>query len=125
MLPVPACVVQAAADYSIPLRALLAVWLTEGGRPGTVSYNTNRTVDHGPFQINTTWLRQLNRQYGLTADQLVNDVCMSAKTAAYILRFEINAARGDFWSGVGHYHSHTEAYKTRYIKAVYNNSRRF
>ena len=125
MPPVPACVVQAAADYSIPLRALLAVWLTEGGRPGTVSYNENNTADHGPFQINTTWLKRLNLQFGLTADQLVNDVCMSGRAAAYILRYEINAANGDFWSGVGHYHSHTKQYKARYIAAVYRNSRRF
>lgn len=28
---VPACMVQAARDYSLPLRGLIAVWLTESG----------------------------------------------------------------------------------------------
>lgn len=125
LMPPPACVAQAAATYSIPLRALIAVWVTEGGRQGTVSYNSNKTADYGPFQINTIWLRKFNRQFGITADQLANDVCMSARAAAYILRFEINAAGGDFWSGIGNYHSHTAALKARYEATVYHNSRRF
>ncbi|MBA5690543.1 lytic transglycosylase domain-containing protein [Rugamonas apoptosis] len=121
----PACVAQAAADYSIPLRALIAIRMTEGGQTGTVSYNKNKTADYGPFQINTQWIRQFKRQYGITADQLTNDMCMSARAAAYILRFEINAAGGDFWSGIGHYHSHTAAPKAAYQAAVYRNSLKF
>ncbi|MES2264666.1 MAG: lytic transglycosylase domain-containing protein [Pseudomonadota bacterium] len=119
---VPACVVQAATDYSLPLRALLAVGLTEGGHAGTVSRNRNGTSDHGPFQINTTWVTLLQAQFGVTAEQLTHDLCWSARAAAYILRYEINAANGSFWDGIGHYHSHTPSIKAGYIERVYKNS---
>ena len=121
----PACIVAAARDYSLPLRALLSVHLTEGGRPGTLSKNKNGSVDHGPFQINTLWARRLAREFGITATTLTNDLCWSARAGAYILRYEINQASGDFWEGVGHYHSHTKKFKQAYIAAVYRNSLKF
>lgn len=121
----PACMVAAARDYSLPLRALLAVLLTEGGRPGTLSKNTNGSVDHGPFQINTIWVRRLARDFGIAPATLTNDLCWSARAGAYVLRYEINRANGDFWEGVGHYHSRTQKYKEAYIAAVYRNSLKF
>jgi hypothetical protein len=121
----PACVVQAARDYSLPLRAILSVLLTEGGRPGTLSKNRNGSVDHGPFQINTVWTRRLANEFGITAAMLTHDFCWSARAGAYILRYEINQAGGDFWEGVGHYHSRTEKFKQAYIAAVYRNSLKF
>ena len=122
---IPACIVAAARDYSLPLRALLSVQLTEGGRPGTLSKNKNGSVDHGPFQINTLWAHRLAREFGITAATLTNDLCWSARAGAYILRYEINQANGDFWEGVGHYHSHTQKFKQAYIAAVYRNSLKF
>lgn len=119
---VPPCLVRAANDYAIPVRAMLAVLRTEGGRPGTVRTNSNGTADHGPFQINTIWIRRLTAQFGVTPHMLTHDFCWSARAAAYILRYEINRAGGSFWDGVGHYHSRTPSFKKRYVKAVYRNS---
>jgi len=122
---VPQCMVEAADTYSIPLRALIAVWLTEGGKIGTQSRNTNDTTDYGPMQINTTWANRLDRQYGITRDLLTNDFCWSVRSGAYILRYEINNANGSLWDGIGHYHSRTPKYKYPYIARVYKNSLRF
>lgn len=122
---IPACVVQAASDYQLPLRGLLAVWITEGGRVGMRRPNTNGTYDYGPMQINTVWAKRLNRDFGITTEMLTNDFCMSIRAGAYILRYEINTAGGSFWAGVGHYHSRTPEFKYPYIERVYNNSRRF
>jgi hypothetical protein len=119
---VPPCLVRAASDYAIPVRAMLAVLRTEGGRSGTVSTNKNGTSDHGPFQINTIWAKRLTAQFGVTAHMLTHDFCWSARAGAYILRYEINLAGGSFWDGVGHYHSRTPTLKQRYITAVYRNS---
>ena len=119
------CMVDASNRYSIPLRALVAVWLTEGGKIGTVSKNTNNTVDHGPMQINTIWANKLQKEFGITKDMITNDFCSNIMSAAYILRYEINAANGNFWDGVGHYHSHTAIHKYPYIRKVYNNSLTF
>ena len=121
----PACIVAEAKDYSLPLRALLSVQLTEGGRPGTLSKNKNGSVDHGPFQINTVWARRLASDFGITPAVLTNDLCWSARAGAYILRYEINRANGNFWEGIGHYHSHTPKFKHAYIAAVYRNSLKF
>ncbi|WP_235389940.1 lytic transglycosylase domain-containing protein [Pseudomonas oryzihabitans] len=123
--PVPVCMVEAARDYSIPLRGLISVWLTEGGKLGTLSPNKNGTIDHGPFQINTVWTDYLAKNFGVTKEVLTNDFCWSARAAAYILRYEINLAGGDFWEGVGHYHSRTPKFKYPYIAKVYNYSLRF
>ncbi|MET3132780.1 hypothetical protein AAKU55_003060 [Oxalobacteraceae bacterium GrIS 1.11] len=119
------CIIQAARDYSLPPRALLSVLLTEGGRPGTVSRNANGSQDHGPFQINTVWVRRLGNAFGIAPATLTNDFCWSARAGAYILRYEINQANGDFWEGIGHYHSRTEKFKHAYIAAVYRNSLTF
>ena len=119
------CLVQAAHDYSLPPRALLSVLLTEGGKPGTVSNNKNGSQDHGPFQINTVWIRRLASDFGIAPALLTNDFCWSARAGAYILRYEINQANGDFWTGVGHYHSRTAKFKEAYIAAVYRNSLKF
>jgi hypothetical protein len=117
--------VQAASEYSLPLRGLLAILLTEGGMPGTLSKNANGTIDHGPFQINTGWARRLEREFGVTASMLTHDFCWSARAAAYIVRYEINLANGSFWDGIGHYHSRTQKFKEAYIQRVYKNSLRF
>lgn len=119
---IPPCLVQAANDYAIPVRAMLALLRTEGGKPGTLSANTNGTIDHGPFQINTVWTKRFTEQFGVTADMLTRDFCWSARAGAYILRYEINQAGGSFWDGVGHYHSRTPSLKHRYIAQVYRNS---
>lgn len=122
---IPACVREAAEDYSLPLRGLIALWLTEGGKTGMQNSNTNKTVDHGPMQINTVWTNKLSKDFGVTSDMLTNDFCWSMRAAAYILRYEINLAGGDFWEGVGHYHSRTPELKAGYISRVYMNSTRF
>ncbi len=121
----PACIVAAGRDYSLPLRLLLSVLRTEGGKPGTLSKNKNGSVDHGPFQINTVWTRRLAREFGVSPGLLTNDLCWSARAGAYILRYEINQANGDFWEGVGRYHSRTPKFKEAYIAAVYRNSLKF
>lgn len=123
--PVPACMVRAASDYSLPLRGLIAVWLTEGGRIGTESRNRNGTTDYGPMQINTRWAERLQAKFGVTRQMLTYDFCWSVRAGAYILRYEINQVGGSFWDGVGHYHSHTPTLKNAYIHRVYRNSLKF
>jgi len=125
MPPIPVCLIQAADEYSLPPRVLVAMLLTEGGQIGSVSKNKDGTLDHGPFQINTVWTRRLEVQFGVTASLITRDFCWSARAAAYIVRYEINRANGSFWDGVGHYHSHTPEFKYPYIQRVYLNSLKF
>lgn len=119
----PACVATAARRYHIPLRAMLGVLRTEGGSVGQRVGNTNGTDDHGPFQINTVWVNEL-KAFGYTDEILTENYCASAMAAAYIMRYEINLAGGDFWKGIGNYHSRTPRHHDRYVKEVYKNSNR-
>lgn len=118
----PACVITAAKRYEIPLPAMLGVLRTEGGKAGQRVKNTNGTDDHGPFQINTIWVQELEA-FGYTSEILTNNYCASAMAAAYIMRYEINLADGDFWKGIGNYHSRTPRHHNRYVKKVYENSK--
>ncbi|WP_228100190.1 lytic transglycosylase domain-containing protein [Salmonella enterica] len=74
-IPLPTCMVEAAQIYHIPLRGFLALWLTEGGKPGMKNKNKNGTYDYGAFQINTIWANKLASDFGVKAEQLQHDFC--------------------------------------------------
>ncbi|HBQ9619842.1 lytic transglycosylase domain-containing protein, partial [Klebsiella pneumoniae] len=75
--------------------------------------------------INTIWANKLASDFGVKAEQLQHDFCASAMASAYILKYNIILEGGDFWQGVGRYHSNTPARKAWYIGKVYQNSLRF
>jgi len=113
------CIANASHRYRLPRGLVLAVLMTENGRPGLARRNHNGTVDYGPMQINTARLAQL-RRYGLTARVLRDDACTNIWAGAALLQREIYAA-GDFWTGVAHYHSHTPALGRAYAARVRRN----
>jgi hypothetical protein len=55
---------------------MIALWITEGGSTGTLSPNTNGTVDHGPFQINTVWAQKLEREF-VSPQMITTNFCCS------------------------------------------------
>ncbi|CCD30245.1 Putative Lytic transglycosylase, catalytic (fragment) [Candidatus Glomeribacter gigasporarum BEG34] len=116
--PLQACVVRAEQKYQVPACILRAIHQIESGgshRPGLMRSNTNGTRDYGVTQINTVWMRYFNQKFGITAHQITSNSCLAIHAAAYVVRFEINAS-GDFWMGVGRYHSRTPARRDRYLR---------
>ncbi len=113
------CVNAAAAAYRIPQAVFRAVLTTEGGWVGLKKRNTNGSYDMGPAQINTIHLPELAKS-GITEDMLVGDACVNVYVAAYRLRVEIERA-GEFWRGVGNYHSRTPHLHQRYLARVMKN----
>lgn len=102
------CFVAAASDYHIPPIVLVAMAKVESnGRP-VVGQNRDGSVDLGVMQHNSnSWVPYLQRQYGISPQQLLGNACQSIRAAAYVLRREINsrACQGwDLWCGVGRYH---------------------
>jgi len=71
------------------------------------------------MQINDVWVNQLTAKYKITAEVIRDDPCSSIRTAGYILRYEINRAGGDFWKGVGRYHSNTPFRHANYVRQVF------
>ncbi|EFI8498276.1 transglycosylase SLT domain-containing protein [Escherichia coli] len=108
------CSVTAAIKYEVPANIVLAVAEKEGGRPGQRVKNSNGTHDVGAMQFNTAYLRDLERQYGITADDVAQAGCYSYDLAAWRLRGHIRKDSGDLWTRVANYHSRTPSYNAPY-----------
>jgi hypothetical protein len=116
------CITAAAKLYHLPPAVLVILLNVERGSLGRVSPNTNGTVDIGPIQVNEIWLPDVAAHWNATiADAykaLRYNFCANVEAGAWILRRALDEARGDFWEGVGYYHSHTPEHKTRYLREV-------
>ena len=96
--PPPACIIQSAEDYAIPTRALLAIKLALA--PAS---QAGASVWLGTYPVGKAWRAQLSRASGIPETTIARDPCVSSRAAAYVLRYEINLAHGDFWTGVGRF----------------------
>ncbi|PHX40066.1 hypothetical protein AO263_32305 [Pseudomonas sp. NZIPFR-PS5] len=108
------CSVTAAIKYEVPANLVLAVAEQEGGKPGQRVANSNGTEDVGAMQFNSAYLRDLTRQYGITADDVAQAGCYSYDLAAWRLRGHIRNDSGDFWTRAANYHSRTPKYNAVY-----------
>jgi hypothetical protein len=115
---VETCIIRASDYYDINPFILRAIYDVEAGKLGRKSKNSNGTYDHGPMQINTIWLKRLQK-YNIDQNNLTNNACVNVHVATWILRQEIINANGDIWKGVGNYHSKTQKYHNRYLRKVY------
>lgn len=122
------CVRVASRVNGVPPAVLLMLLQVEGGRLGEVSGNRNGTVDIGPFQVNEIWLPAVAQHWGMTADEafaiLRDNFCGNADAAAWILRSALADAHGDFWEGVGRYHSTRSDLQAAYLRRVLAAARR-
>src|SRR5208282_6123068 len=82
----------------------------------------NKTVDIGPMQVNDTWVKKIAAHWRSSEDAaylaLRYNFCANVEAGAWILRQGLDEAHGDFWEGVGYYHSHDPDYKRIYLRAV-------
>lgn len=116
------CILAAAVEHRVPPAVLVILLHVEGGQLGRVSSNTNATVDIGPMQVNEIWLPDLARHWRTSVPQafvaLRDSFCFNVEAGAWILRRGLDEARGDFWEGVGYYHSRSPGHKTKYLRKV-------
>jgi hypothetical protein len=123
-----ACLVAAANTYRLPAASLLILLNVEGGRLGAVSQNRDGSVDIGPMQVNNRWVPKIAGHWHAEARAayvaLRDNLCANLEAGAWILRTYVDEAGGDFWEGVGRYHSHLPAYKMDYLRKVLGVTRR-
>ncbi len=116
------CIEAAANAHGLPPTVLVILLRVEGGRLGRVSDNTNATVDIGPMQVNEIWLRKLAARWGASIPDtflaLRDNFCANLEGGAWILRQGLDEAGGNFWLGVGYYHSHAPEHKANYLRKV-------
>jgi soluble lytic murein transglycosylase-like protein len=125
---IAACVFLAANTYGVPPAALMGIYQIEGGKLGQEVTNTNGTADLGPMQINTSWLPELSRRWGVsreTARRLVrDDACTNVGVAAWILRQELDET-GNITTAIAYYHSRTPIHGRSYQGKVVNRIERY
>ena len=116
------CLTAAGNAHHEPPAVLVILLNVEGGRLGAVSPNTNGTVDIGPMQVNDIWLPKLAAHWATTKESaylaLRDNFCANVEAGAWILRMGLDEAHGDFWEGVGFYHSHDPGYKRTYLNSI-------
>ena len=119
---IAACITAAADAHRLPPAVLVILLHVEGGSLGRTSQNTNATVDIGPMQVNQIWVPQVAAHWRATPAAtflaLRDSFCANVEAGAWILRQGLDEARGDFWQGVGYYHSHAPQHKAAYLQAV-------
>lgn len=111
------CINQAAVTYYVPAKVILSVLAVEGGEVGMAKRNTNGTYDYGPMQINSIWISKI-APYGYTQEELQYDPCVNVMVGTWILSKEIANSNGNFWWGVGDYHSATVPLNQNYQNKV-------
>lgn len=116
-----ACIMLAAQNYNVPPAVLTGIYLAEGGRVGQEVSNTNGSYDLGPMQINTIWLGDLSKRWGISKDQarkkVRDDTCANVDVAAWILRGHLDETR-NLGQALSHYHSRTPKHGQKYRKRV-------
>jgi hypothetical protein len=117
------CIFAAAQTYVVPPSVILGILNVEGGRVGQAVQNKNGTYDLGPMQINTVWVPELARFWGVresVAMRLVrDDACINIGVGAWILRTNMNKT-GSLAQGIAHYHSATPHLGHNYKRKVMN-----
>jgi soluble lytic murein transglycosylase-like protein len=113
----------ASNTYNVPPQVMIGILNVEGGHIGqAVGPNVNGTYDLGPMQVNTRWLPDLSRYWGIdqqTAKQWVrDDGCINLHVAAWILRQKLDEAGGNLFQGIARYHSATAGVGDRYAYKV-------
>lgn len=122
------CIFTAAQTYVVPPSVILGILNVEGGRIGQAVRNTNNTYDLGPMQINTIWIPELARYWGVNESvalqKVRDDACINIGVGAWILRTNMNKT-GSLSQGIAHYHSGTPHLGHKYRKKVMNAMERY
>lgn len=125
--PYSHCIEWTAWQFQLPEELLYSVIYHERGDvSGKKLTNRNATTDCGPGGINDVRMPELAK-FDLTRNDICTVPCRSIWAVGYLLRYEIDRAKGDFWLGVGNYHANqrlkpkTHAIYVRKIYAAWKN----
>lgn len=118
-----ACIMRAASQYQAYPDLIRAVIGAEAGATGKISRNKDGSFDMGLMQINSVHLPEFAR-YGITQEMLVNNECLNIMIGTYLLQKSILGSGGNFWQGVGGYHSKTPDKNTAYQYRVWSHLQR-
>ena len=110
------CINQAAYEYHVSAKVIIAVLNVEGGKVGLAHRNKNGTYDLGPLQINTSWWPTLYH-YEITPSDVLFNPCINVRVGTWILGKSIAKSK-NLLIGIGNYHSMTPLYNQQYSQKV-------
>jgi len=108
-----ACIVHAADEYKLPKQLIKAVMAEEGGWVGLAKRDSNGSIDYGPMQINSLWLKRL-KPAGITAHMLRFNGCLNVTVGAWILS-GISRRTETYAQALGYYHSSNYQLAHKYV----------
>lgn len=116
-----ACLMLASQTYDVPPAVMVGIMKAEGGKVGQEVRNTNGSYDLGPMQINTIWMPELAKKWGVSKDTarewVRDDACTNVGVAAWILKGHL-VETGSLSQAIAHYHSRTPRFGTKYKARV-------
>jgi len=120
---VVACLLAGAQKFDVPADVLLGILAVEGGGIGVESRpNRNGTQDLGLWQINTHWLDDFAKAWGVSPEEarrrIRDDGCVNAVTAAYVFRYKLNYAKGDVMRAIALYNPGDPTYRDKVLAAM-------
>jgi len=124
------CVINAAQRYDVPEMALLAILKQEsGGKLGVIGNNSDGSRDFGPAQINDkAWGSHLEKNFGITLNDVLHNACQAIMVEAYILRIAWNTCakrnNTDIWCAIATYHSSNPYHQRIYVSSVWEHYKR-
>jgi hypothetical protein len=93
------CIFAAAKTYAVPPQIVLSLLSAEGGSTGEKLPVADRTYDLGPMHINSSWIPQLARIWGVSEDtalrMLRDDACINVGIGAWILQSALDKSGND------------------------------
>jgi soluble lytic murein transglycosylase-like protein len=108
-----------AAKYGLNPYLLHAIAKQESGlNPQVISKpNSNRSVDIGLMQINSSWIPTLSKRFGIQREDLFRS-CVNLDVGAWVL-YENFKTHGNSWRAIGAYNAKTDWKRLNYVHNVY------
>lgn len=122
------CFEEAGKRFDVSPLLLKAISYTESRlNPKAInSSNSNKTVDYGLMQINSSWFSTLEKK-GIDRNDVINDPCVNVMVGAWILAKNFETS-GESWLSVGAYNAgyreSRKAAREKYITLVKTNYER-
>jgi hypothetical protein len=107
---------QVANEKHVPRDFLNLLVLTEGGKIGSKTRNSNGSYDLGPAQINTIHAEMISQYYpNVNWAMLATEPYINISVSATIFKQCLNNSQYSVWEAVGCYNSKTVNIKTGYL----------
>lgn len=79
--------------------------------------NSDKSVDIGLMQINSSWIPTLSRRFGIQRQDLFRS-CVNLDVGAWVL-YENFKTHGNSWRAIGAYNAKTDWKRLNYVRNVY------